>query len=130
MAAAGAHQCAVDADRVAILPLTSESDSSEVVHAFTAGASGFPLAEAPAAVPGLAPPAALILTPSAAVAPPPMDWDMDGAPLEAAGGQPTPADLDQGAAAPAPAPLPFLVPEHLMAVGVVGGGGGGDDEDE
>ena len=127
MAAAGAHQFAVDSDGVAILLLTSESDSSEVVHAFTTGASGVPPVEAPVAVTGPAQAAALIPTPLAAVAPPSLDWDMDGAPLEAAGGQPTPADLDQGAAAPAPAPVPFLVPEHLLAVDDGGDGSGGGD---
>ena len=55
---------------------------------------------------------------------------MDGAPLEAAGAEPIPADLENGAAAPFPAPVPFLVPEHLMAVGQGRDGRGGDHNDD
>ena len=79
MAAAGAYQPAVDSDGVAILPLATESDSWEVVHAFTTGSSGDPPVEAPVAVAGAAPPAESMPTPLAAVAPPELDWDMDGA---------------------------------------------------
>ena len=106
-----AHQLTMDADGVAILPLSAEeSDSSEVVHTFSGGAVA--MAAPAAAATATATPAA-----TTAVPPPALDMEVEGAPPGAAGGQPTSADLEQGAASPAPASAPFLVPEHMTAVG-------------
>ena len=126
---------AMDAEGVAILPLSSEtaeeSDPSEVVHTFSGVGPAVAAEATPPVGPAAAPPMPSMTTAAAGLtaAVPPPEMQAEEAPLGDAGGLPTSADLEQGSVLHAPA-LPYLLPSAHAAGGHGAGSGAPDTASE